>query len=76
MWVHGEEGQTCERSRAWQPTDDLNGLWSTVATAIRGRMDGLDSNEKYSFTHRPERVQPKPCLGRRLVLSPWLIEKR
>lgn len=37
-------------------------------------MDGLDSDKKYSFTHRPERVQPRA--GRRLVLSPWLIEKR
>lgn len=33
MWVHGEEGQTCERSRAWQPTDDLNGLWSTCGNS-------------------------------------------
>ena len=30
-------------------------------------MDGLDSDKKYSFTHRPERVQPRA--GRRLVLS-------
>lgn len=52
MWLYGEGGQTCERSRVWGMTDDLRGLRATEETEIRGRMDSALILTKIRALHR------------------------